>query len=210
MTLGWRITLNTILFVLLITVASASWLLRTSAANTNYEFLPNMAHSARYGAYSQNPNFADGKTLHAPPSGAIARGHMPLHYTAIQADALRAGEELVNPFGSGTENSIQRGAKVFTNYCAVCHGSDALGLGPVAQRGFPPPPSLLLPHTLQMKDGQMFHVLTYGQNNMPSYASQVTPEDRWNVITYIRSIQSAAQKKLAVAGRATTSSAGGH
>jgi mono/diheme cytochrome c family protein len=47
-----------------------------------------------------------------------------------------------------------------------------------------------------MKDGQMFHVLTYGQNNMPSYASQLTEQDRWNVITYVRSIQSSAQKTI--------------
>ena len=43
-----------------------------------------------------------------------------------------------------------------------------------------------------MKDGQMFHVLSYGQNNMPSYASQLSRDDRWNVIVYLRSLQSAA------------------
>jgi mono/diheme cytochrome c family protein len=203
-----RVILNTILTVALIVVAGMSWFLRTSAATTNYEFLPDMAHSARYGAYSQNPNFPDGRTLQAPPSGVIAKEHMPLHYTATPQDAIRAGEELVNPLGSGNENSVQRGAKVFTNYCAVCHGSDAAGLGPVSQRGFPPPPSLLLPHAVQMKDGQMFHVLTYGQNNMPSYASQITSDDRWKVITYIRSIQGAVQKNL-TAQTSTTPPAGG-
>lgn len=197
MNLNGRVFLNGFLFLLLVALAGASWFLRTSVANTNYEFLPDMAHSARYAAFSSNPNFPNGMTLQSPPAGAIAREHKVLHYTSAPADALRAGEELSNPFGAGTENSIQRGAKVFATYCAVCHGSDGVGMGPVAQRGFPPPPSLLLPHAMQMKDGQIFHVLTFGQNNMPSYASQLTEQDRWNVITYVRSIQSASLKSMA-------------
>jgi mono/diheme cytochrome c family protein len=62
----------------------------------------------------------------------------------------------------------------------------------VTQRGFPPPPSLLAEHALQMKEGQMFHVLTFGQNNMPSYASQISREDRWNAIAYVRMLQAQA------------------
>jgi mono/diheme cytochrome c family protein len=40
-----------------------------------------------------------------------------------------------------------------------------------------------------MKDGQMFHVLTYGQGNMPSFAAQLSREDRWNVILHVRMLQ---------------------
>ena len=40
-----------------------------------------------------------------------------------------------------------------------------------------------------MKDGQLFHILTYGQNNMASYAGQISRDDRWNVIAYVRSLQ---------------------
>ena len=43
-----------------------------------------------------------------------------------------------------------------------------------------------------MKDGQLFHILTYGQNNMPSYASQLSRDDRWNAILYVRTLQRAA------------------
>jgi mono/diheme cytochrome c family protein len=196
MTLARRALLNSLLFCSLAMVSLSSWFLRGNAARTNYEFLPDMAHSPRYSAYAQNPNFPDGKTMQSPPTGSIARGHMPLHYAATQADALRAGEELLNPLGTGSENSLQRGAKVFANFCVVCHGADAAGMGPVAQRGFPPPPSLLLPHASEIRDGQMFHILTYGQNNMPSYASQLSPQDRWNVITYVRSLQAPAAKTL--------------
>jgi mono/diheme cytochrome c family protein len=40
-----------------------------------------------------------------------------------------------------------------------------------------------------MKDGQMFHVLTYGQGNMPSFSAQLSQTDRWSVILYVRALQ---------------------
>ncbi len=183
-----RLVLNTVLALALVATAAVSWFMRADAARPNAEFMPDMAHSVRYNAYAANQNFPDGKTLQAPPPGTIARGHMPLPYTASPQDAQRAGEELLNPLAEN-ESTLQRGAFVFANFCAACHGSDAKGMGPVAQRGYPPPPSLLAAHALQMKDGQMFHVLTYGQNNMPSYASQISRDDRWKAVVYIRSLQ---------------------
>ena len=183
-----RLALNVLLALALVATAAVSWFLRADAARPNTEVLPDMAHSARYNAYAANPNFPDGKTLQLPPPGAIARGHMPLPYTASTDDAARAGQELVNPL-SDNQNMLQRGAFVFANFCATCHGEDGKGMGPVAQRGYPPPPSLLAEHALAMKDGQMFHALSYGQNNMPSYAAQLSREDRWAAVLYVRSLQ---------------------
>ncbi len=177
-----------LLFALLFTVA-ANWLVRGDNASPNREFLPQMAHSPRYNAYAANPDFPDGKTLQSPPPGSIAREMMPLHFAATPADAKRAGEELVSPVQPDDQRALARGATVFANFCTPCHGTQGAGNGIVAMRGFPAPPPLLAPHALQMKDGQMFHVLTYGQNNMPSYASQLSRADRWNVISYVRSLQ---------------------
>lgn len=187
-----RIVLNGFLLVLLLVSVTLSWVLSPDPARPNFEFLPQMVHSPRFNAFSPNPNFLNGSTLQQPEAGTIARGHMPLHYVATQQDALRAGEELKNPVQSGNARAHERGAFVFANFCAVCHGPGGAGNGPVAQRGYPPPPSLLAEHAIQMKDGQMFHALTYGQNNMPSYTSQLSPDDRWDVVLYVRTLQAAA------------------
>jgi mono/diheme cytochrome c family protein len=40
-----------------------------------------------------------------------------------------------------------------------------------------------------MKDGQMFHVLTYGQGNMPAFSSTLSRDDRWSVILHVRLLQ---------------------
>jgi mono/diheme cytochrome c family protein len=55
--------------------------------------------------------------------------------------------------------------------------------------GFPPPPSLLSDRSLRMPDGQMFHILTYGQGNMPSIAAQLSEDDRWTAILHVRYLQ---------------------
>ncbi len=187
-----RVVLNGFLFLAVIVSVGASWIFSSDPAKPNFEFLPQMAHSPRYNAFAPNPNFGDGSTLQHPEPGTIARGSMPLHYAATPQDALRAGEELKSPLDVSNVRARERGAFVFSNFCVVCHGAGGTGNGPVAQRGYPPPPSLLAEHALKMKDGQLFHVLTYGQNNMPSYASQLSREDRWNAILYVRTMQAAA------------------
>lgn len=55
----------------------------------------------------------------------------------------------------------------------------------------------------------MFHILTYGQNNMPSYASQLSRQDRWNVIAYLRTLQATASPVAAPGDRAGAKPAGG-
>lgn len=187
-----RVVLNGFLLVALIVSVSASWLLTPNPARPNLEFIPQMAHSPRYNAFAPNTNFPNGATLQRPESGTIPRGLMPLHYAATPQDALRAGEELHSPVAQGNQRAHERGALVFANFCVVCHGAGGAGNGPVAQRGYPPPPSLLAQHGQKLKDGQLFHILTYGQNNMPSYASQLSRDDRWSVILYVRSLQAAA------------------
>ena len=157
-----RIVLNSVLLVAVVASVATSWILSSDPAKPNFEFLPQMAHSPRYNAFAPNPNFSDGSTLQRPEPGTIPRGFAPLHYTATPQDALRAGEELKSPLQPENLRGRQRGEFVFANFCAVCHGAGGAGNGPVPQRGYPAPPSLLVEHAIKMKDGQMFHVLTYG------------------------------------------------
>lgn len=188
---SWR-TLNWALSLAFVVSLGLNWLVRRDAAQPNQEFFPNMAHSARFSAFAANRNFADGKTLQRPEPGTIPRGYPPLHYRATPEDALRAGEELSNPLSRRDANAVERGQFVYSSFCQPCHGASGRGDGLVVLRGFPAPPSLEAEHAVKMKDGQMFHLLAYGQGNMPSYASQVSLEERWQVILFVRSLQDQA------------------
>ncbi len=204
-----RLVLNAFLLLALVAVVMAAWLATPDPSRPNLEFLPQMAHSPRYNAFAPNPNFADGSTLQTPELSTIPRGYMPLHYAAAPPDAARAGQELQNPVTPGNNWARQRGAFVFAAFCQECHGAGGAGNGPIVQRGFPPPPSLLADHARGLKDGQVFHILTYGQNNMPSYASQLSRQDRWYVIAYLRTLQASAVPGTTTAAEASPAQPGG-
>ena len=38
-------------------------------------------------------------------------------------------------------------------------------------------------------DGYFFDIITNGKNNMPGYAHQISPEDRWAIVTYINALR---------------------
>jgi mono/diheme cytochrome c family protein len=187
-----RRVLNVFLLVLLAGSLGLHAFASRDVTRRNVEFLPDMAYSPAYDSYAPNANFPDGKTLQVPEPGTIPRGQMPLHYGTSFMDILRAGEELHNPYSSDDTAALKRGAFIYTNYCQMCHGPEGKGDGLMVKRGIPLPTSFLIPQTVQRKDGELFHVLTYGQRNMSSQAAQLSREDRWKVILYVRSLQQKA------------------
>jgi mono/diheme cytochrome c family protein len=188
---------NLVLAVFLLVVVVASLFMQVDHSRPNLQIYlgDDMTYSPAYGAYDRNENFADGRTAQPPVPGTIARGEMPIHFEATPEGALRAGEQLKNPYAALSDEartSAQRGAEAYRIFCTTCHGGSGAGDGPVSKRGFPPPPSLLTGKSLQMKDGQLFHVLTYGQASMPSFAAQLSPDRRWDIVNFIRSLQQQA------------------
>ena len=196
--------LNLILAIALVLVLVLLMLTRVDHSRPNYQVNlgDDMTYSPAYSPFEANDNFPSGRTMQAPVPGTIARGTQPFHFVATPEDALRAGEQLVNPFDRSTEAggaSTERGKVVFQSFCVACHGGDGVGNGPVAKRGFPPPPSLLTGKSLAMKDGQLLHILTFGQNSMPKFAAQLSPDRRWDVVNYIRLLQQQAKPQAEIA-----------
>ncbi len=189
--------LNLLLLIALILCVAGGLLIRSQPSRPNFEILPEMVRTAAFKAYSANPNFRDGKTLQVPPPETRPRGLRSVDFRATEADAIRAGEEWHNPYQPEDLAAFTRGAFVFRTWCLPCHGATGSGDGQVPKRGFPAPPPFNSEKTLALKDGRMFHILTYGQRNMPSYASQVSADDRWKAILYVRSLQGSAQAAAA-------------
>jgi mono/diheme cytochrome c family protein len=148
------------------------------------EYMPDMAYSQSYKAFQPNEAMRNGITLQKPVANTIARGYHPFHYGKGEAEAVRAGTELTNPFHP-TEPTLARGKALFQIYCLVCHGEQGKGDGPISSK-IPPPPSYKSDRLLGYAPGRFFHVITMGANKMPSYATQIAPADRWLIITYIR------------------------
>ena len=121
-----------------------------------------------------------------PPAGAVAADETPYPY--LQAEAARAGAELVNPL-QATPDVIAHGKFVYENVCITCHGPKGAGDGIVTAL-FPKPPSLMTQRVRDWPDGEIFHRPMRGQGSMPSHARQVDARDTWSVVHYIRQMQS--------------------
>lgn len=180
---------NVALSVLLAAVLLAVWAVRVDPQTPNWEFLPDMQYSPASQALGSSGDFSDGRAWQASPADTIARGQMPLHYAATPADAIRAGEELVSPIAKDDAKARAAGAAVYRVNCAMCHGPQGHGDGPSTKRGVPPPPSFVTGKSVQMKDGQLMHVLTYGQGGMAPFGTQLTIGERWQAIAYVRELQ---------------------
>ena len=100
-----------------------------------------------------------------------------------------------------TMKELERGRQRFEIFCAVCHDPTGNGNGKIPERGYTKPPSYITDYSrgferrgykVLLRDapvGYYFEVISKGEGAMADYAAQVTPEDRWNIIAYIRALQ---------------------
>jgi len=152
------------------------------------EYMPNMAYSPAVKAQNEDPFHPGRSAMRVPVEGTVPRGFTPYRYAL--ADSLAAQRDLVNPLPR-TADVLGRGQRVYMTYCVVCHGPKGDGQGYIVPK-FPMPPSLLSAKVSGWPDGRIYHVITRGQNLMPSYASQILPEDRWAAIHYVRALERSA------------------
>jgi mono/diheme cytochrome c family protein len=145
-----------------------------------------MMEQAKLKPQAPSTLFADGKGMRTPVPGTVARGFLPYAYAGKPDEA---GKFLVNPLPPSAP-VLERGRTGFLTFCSPCHGN--FGRGDSRLRGqFPNPPTLLSDKVRNWPDGSIYHVITEGQNIMPSYAGQVRKDDRWAIVHYIRALQRA-------------------
>jgi len=117
----------------------------------------------------------------AAPKRSVPVGGFP---TGIK-DRLHA-YRLANPVPA-SEESIARGKQFYTIFCVACHGDSGKGDGPVGKK-FPVPPMDLTNHFIQNEafDNWIFANITFGGRLMPSYRNDLLPEERWDIVNYIK------------------------
>jgi mono/diheme cytochrome c family protein len=154
-----------------------------SSQKRAYEYMPDMARDPAYKAYAPNSVTRDGLTLQVPVSGTIPRNYHPFHFGPGENEAVRAGNELRDPYHA-TARVMQEGKALFETYCVVCHGERGKGDGPISGK-IPTPPSYTSDRLMQFPPGRIFHVITMGSGKMRSYAGQLSSDERWKIVTYV-------------------------
>lgn len=171
-----------------------------SGAACNEQIFDPMAYHAqpRERAYRPSNFYDDGLVMQAPPDGTVPRERhtmAPALTTGIAGYTGQWGKngERIVRYASRipvpvTPALLALGRKRFNITCATCHGP--LGDGDsivAAQMALRPPPSL---HKYADRaPGYIFEVATKGFGMMASYAAELSVEERWAVVAYVRALQ---------------------
>jgi mono/diheme cytochrome c family protein len=91
-----------------------------------------------------------------------------------------------------TADTMARGQERFNVYCTPCHSRVGNGDGMIVQRGFTRPPSFHVDRLRTEPDAHLYNVITRGYGAMLSYGDRVPPELRWELVAYIRALQTAS------------------
>jgi len=202
-------------------------------SHRNIEYSPNMYNSLPLEPYSQTdyqtqpeigghypaadadgmvPFFENGLAAQKAPEGTVPRSESwyyeeawaPYPYPNSLEGYEEAGADLESPLAC-TEATFEQGKALYEIYCTMCHGANGNGQGSLVKGGaYGGVPAY---NTLNLPEGKMFHTLTWGKNNMGSYASQMTPKERWQVICYIKQWFPNYNNDAAEEGTATASAA---
>ncbi len=179
----------------LVTSISSCWM-KAGGNATGYEYAPDMYYSKGYEPFSQfsdsskyryNPYFM---SMREPVKGSVAIGQLDYQYPFDNTPEgyEAAGTNLMFPSDLTLNEQIE-GERLYGIYCAVCHGEKGGNDGTVSSKQATLKPTWANYQDKYIKElpvGKIYHTITYGRNNMGSYASAVTPRDRWAIVSYVK------------------------
>jgi len=172
-------------------------------------YMPDMAYSRAYESYALHdstvftvdPNKKGGSWIYydsKPVLGTIKRGELFPYSLPNDSNGYKLSATVKNPYDSLSKADMAEAGRLFNINCAICHGEKGAANGPLATSGkVGGVANLTLPLYVSMADGTMFHSINYGKNNMGSYASQLSRQQRWMIVKYIRTLQPKAEAATA-------------
>ena len=193
-------------FVLLAGVVAGLMSCGSDPNDTGTEFAPNMYHSVGYEPMSQSQGDSNtinplGMNMRLPVKGTVSRKRYTGSDSLKQAflaqemiaktipnDSISYSEKsLYNPIAATPEN-IEAGKTQYERFCQHCHGEAGKGDGLVAKayKGVPVYSSDALK---TMNDGHIYHVITHGKGRMWPHGSQISSENRWKIVLYVKKIK---------------------
>ncbi len=165
-----------------------------------------MVTQPKYRTFRPSTFFADGQSSRQVEPGTVARGQLrdrPAFDTGevggkladfIPLEGFDPSEKL-DPAEAraARRRALARGRQRYDIFCSPCHARTGDGNGMIVQRGFSKPPSFHDakdgPRLREVPDGHLFRVITNGYGAMYSYASRISPADRWAIVAYVRALQ---------------------
>ncbi len=191
---------------------------KASGDNPGREYAPNMYHSVAYEPLTQITDESAGTWVNSLSNGRgeyfnsnkynphAMNMREPAPHTVkrnkqgwlpYRTQLLADGAKITNPLDSSAA-ILAEGKALYTIYCNHCHGPKGMGDGKVAtgvtvdgvEKGLLGGVANLTGDAyLNITEGHIFHVITWGQGLMQPHGSQVSPEDRWKIAKYVKTLQ---------------------
>ena len=156
----------------------------------------NMHDQNKVEPYEASDFYPDGMAARPIPANTVARnanGAKIAPYTGLTVAPAPA----VSGPPPVTQALLERGRERYDVFCAPCHSRVGDGHGMIVQRGYKQPTSYHDPRLVNAPTDYFVQVMTQGFGVMPSYASQVSLDDRWAIAYYIRALQYSQNARLA-------------
>jgi mono/diheme cytochrome c family protein len=154
------------------------------------EIFPDMDRQPKLRPQQPNLTFANGRSSQEPVTGTVARGD---HYESNPINTGCCEPGTTNFIATipvpVTEQLMSRGQQRYNIYCTPCHGPQGDGNGIVKKYGYASIRSLHEKIVVTQGDGEIFNTITYGNKTMFPYGSQISIEDRWAIVAYVRALQ---------------------
>lgn len=154
-----------------------------------------MDFQSRYEAQEAAPFFENNMTMRPTVYGTIPRGHLNAN------DSLHLGIDATGdtldqiPLVVDME-LMERGQKEYDIYCTPCHSPTGDGRGIMMNYNYIPATSFHVDRLRNTPDGHIYRVITNGLRNMPAYSHQISVEDRWAIVAYVRALQRSQNASL--------------
>lgn len=178
--------------VAVISVAAGTGCTRIDDALASVPVFAFMRNAPSFDPYEHPLPPAPGSVPFESPNGPVLP---PLDGTEQALQAFAAGPWGQNPYAQDDATILALGQVMYDRHCAVCHGAQGGGDGPlVGERKFPPGfvPSLVAGPAVTLSDGYVYAVVRAGRSRMPAYGPRMTHTERWAVVNYVNALQEAA------------------
>ncbi|PYO44518.1 MAG: hypothetical protein DMD33_02795 [Gemmatimonadetes bacterium] len=122
------------------------------------------------------------------PPRVMPAGTLPMRGGEPPMSREEAAVVLKNPL-LPTPAHLHHAEHLFVTHCAPCHGSAGMGDGPVASHTLVPAANLTLGQPTERSDGYIYATIRNGSIVMPAYGDAMSPEERWQLVLYVRDLQ---------------------
>lgn len=182
------------------------------------EIFRDMDHQPKYQPQHPSGFFADGRAARKPVEGTVPMGY-ELKGAYLQAPARNGTFKQVaftnlptyyntgkmgDVYGDGfpteleiDEAFVQRGRERYDINCSPCHGKTGQGNGIIGQFGMVAIANLMDERIRIQPDGQIYSTISNGKNTMGAYGPQISVDDRWAIVAYLRALQKSQNMQLA-------------